>query len=68
MCDFGLSCVKPPREVLKEQVGSPLWMAPGNFYNFFIYKNVFENYLHMITEVLAGGTYDERCDVSIQER
>lgn len=43
-------------------------MAPGNFYNFFIYKNVFENYLHMITEVLAGGTYDERCDVSIQER
>lgn len=42
VCDFGLSCVKPPREVLKEQVGSPLWMAP---------------------EVLAGGTYDERCDV-----
>eukprot|EP01111_Echinosteliopsis_oligospora_P013840 TRINITY_DN5069_c0_g1_i2.p1 TRINITY_DN5069_c0_g1~~TRINITY_DN5069_c0_g1_i2.p1 ORF type:complete len:232 (+),score=39.46 TRINITY_DN5069_c0_g1_i2:599-1294(+) len=28
VCDFGLSCVKPQTEILKEQVGSPLWMAP----------------------------------------
>jgi predicted Ser/Thr protein kinase len=28
LCDFGLSCVKPKGQNLREVVGSPFWMAP----------------------------------------
>eukprot|EP01100_Stratorugosa_tubuloviscum_P007969 TRINITY_DN32_c0_g1_i1.p1 TRINITY_DN32_c0_g1~~TRINITY_DN32_c0_g1_i1.p1 ORF type:complete len:574 (-),score=257.26 TRINITY_DN32_c0_g1_i1:122-1843(-) len=28
VCDFGLSCVKPKKEEVKDSVGSPFWMAP----------------------------------------
>lgn len=28
LIDFGLSCVKPKKDELKEMVGSPIWMAP----------------------------------------
>jgi serine/threonine-protein kinase CTR1 len=28
LIDFGLSCIKPSKDILKEIVGSPIWMAP----------------------------------------